>query len=573
MEQNIDLSPYFRILRKWWWLLVLCTAVAGGFSYEGTRQMPRIYQATTTVMVGQTIQMANPSGTDIYTSQQLAQTYAQLATRQPILQGAAQSLGLEAAPSAGDITARQVSNTQLLEISVRDVDPVRAGAVADAVAQQLVLQSSGMAGEEGQRQAFVAEQLVDLEQNIEDTRAEIASEQAKLDAANSARAIQQYQANIAALQQKLNTYRATHATLLLSVEGGSNYVSVVEPAVVPTRPISPNVPQTVAVAAGLGLLLATLGAVLAESLHNVIESPEDVITTLKLPYVGAVGVLPRGDAGSKRELLCLHDPNSSHAEAFRFAAMVLRHSLPQTSRRAIMITSSAAEDGKSTLATSLAIIEAQAGRRVILVDADLRRATQHDIWSLPNDAGLSSVLAGQGRWEDVIQPSAQDGLTVITSGPQSSLPMALLSSPVFVQLVAALSEQADLVIVDTPPILGVAEAGAMVQAVGGVVLVARAGLTPRPACAAAADLVAKSEGLLLGVFLNALKAHAGSRYGSGGYGYGYGNRYGYAYQPYGQDRQARNSKRKTGRTRRHHSGKSDRQRAHAKGDESAPQGE
>ena len=272
----MELKRYFAAMKKWWWLLVISTLVAAASSYFVVSRMPRIYQAYTTVMVGQGLQSANPESQDLYISQQLAQTYREMVTRQPILRGAAEELGLPYVPSSEDVSAWLVSGTQLMGIAVSDSDPERARALADAIVQQLILQTPNEIAEDQARQEFVRTQLRQLEESIQATEEEIRSEQAKLAAASSATTIQKYQDNIAALQQKQSSYQATYGSLLVSAEARTNYISVFEPASTPTAPISPKVMQTVLLAAAIGLALAVGGALLIEFLDDTVKTPEDV---------------------------------------------------------------------------------------------------------------------------------------------------------------------------------------------------------------------------------------------------------------------------------------------------------
>jgi len=295
----MELKQYLNALKKWWWLLVASTLVATVSGYIAVSRIPRIYQASTTVIVGQGLQSANPNSQDLYISQQLAQTYREMVTRQPILSGAMKALDLPYMPSPEDVSAWLVPGTQLMGIAVRDTDPERARALADAIVQQLILQTPNEIAEDRARRSFVQDQLANLEQNIKDTEDEIMAEQARLDAANSARAIQQYLANIAALQQRLDTYRATYSALLDNVEGRTNYISVFEPADRPTKPISPNVPMTTAMAAGIGLALAVVGALLIEFLDDTIKTPEDLQHTVQLNTLGTISRVLDGESEFK----------------------------------------------------------------------------------------------------------------------------------------------------------------------------------------------------------------------------------------------------------------------------------
>jgi non-specific protein-tyrosine kinase len=521
MEQTVDLSQYVRILRKWWWLLLACTLVAGGASYYGALQMPRVYQATATVMVGQSLLRANPSGQDIYISQQLAATYAQMVKRQPVLHGAAQALGLEFVPSSGDVTTRLVEGTQLLEISVRDSDRERAPVLADEIARQLILQSPTEGGEEGQRRAFVAEQLADLERNIQATRTEIASEQAKLDAANSARAIQQYQANIAALQTKLSSYQSTYASLLLTVSGGTNYITVVEPARAPTAPISPNIPQTVAVSAALGLLLAALGALAIEATNDTVQDPQDASDITGLPLLASVARM-EGEGYAEKLITRLH-PQSPISEAFRVLRTNLQFSSVDKPLRSVMVTSPGPLEGKSVTLANLGVVFAEAGLRTLIVDTDLRRPVQHHVFDLDNARGLSDLMVDPAaRPSDYWQATEASNLYVLSAGPVPPNPSEILSSQRMSDLIGELREAMDMVLFDSPPALLVADASILGSQVDGVLLVADVGLTRRAMAKRVVDELRRTQTTLVGLVLNRVRSRSGGYYYYYRYGYYYG---------------------------------------------------
>lgn len=530
MEQTVDLSRYTRILQRWWWLLLACTLVAGAASYYGTMQMPRIYQATTTVMVGQSLQKANPSGQDIYISQQLAATYAQMVKRQPVLQSAAQALGLEFVPSAGDVTTRLVEGTQLLEISVRDSDPERARVLADEIARQLILQSPTEGGEEAQRRAFVTEQLADLERNIEATREEIASEQAKLDAANSARAIQQYQANIAALQTKLSSYQSTYASLLLTVSGGTNYITIVEAARTPSAPVSPNVPQTVLISAALGLLLAVAGALVIEGVNDTVQDAQEVSEITGLPLLASVARMA-GEGYDEKLITRLH-PRSAISESFRVLRTNLQFSSVDKPLRRIMITSPGPSEGKSVTLANLGVVFAEAGLRTLIVDTDLRRPVQHRVFGLENARGLSDLIVdGAANPADYWQETEVPNLYLLPAGPVPPNPSEILSSQRMQRLIDALGEAMDVVLFDSPPALAVADASILGARVDGVLLVMDVGQTRRPMATRVVAELQRTQTPLVGLVLNRVRAR------SGGYYYYY--RYGYYYGESGERRRRR----------------------------------
>ncbi|MBN1179671.1 MAG: polysaccharide biosynthesis tyrosine autokinase [Anaerolineae bacterium] len=504
----MELEQYVVIVRKWWWLAVACVLVASLSSYLGTLQMPRIYQATTTVMVGQALEQANPNSQDFWISEQLAQTYATMVQRRPIREAAAQALGLSYVPGA---SARQVAGTQLLEISVQDTDPVRAQAIANEIARQLVLQSPTESPESLERRAFIMAQLEDLETQIADTRAGIDEEQTRLEAANSARAIQQYQANISALQQKLNNYQSTYATLLLSAEGGANYISIIEPAAVPVSPISPNVGQTVLLAAAIGLVLAVGGALLIEYLDDTVKTVQDVSRTSGLPVLGAIARI-EGENYSEK-LIAVTYPLSPIVEAYRVLRTNLQFSSIDKPARTLMVTSPGPSEGKSVTIANLAVVMAQSGLKVVVVDTDMRRPVQHKIFSKSNSHGLSDAIIknNPGSLEH-LQPTGITNLWLLPSGALPPNPAELLGSERMGEVIEELKDLADVVLFDSPPALVVADGAILGSRVDGVLIVNDAGRTRRNAAGKAAEELHRVRANLLGVILNRLSTSHGGYY-------------------------------------------------------------
>jgi len=503
----MELKQYFDAIKKWWWLVVASTLVATVSGYIGVSRMPPIYQAYTTVIVGQGMQSANPDSQDLYISQQLAQTYREMVTQWPILSGAAESLGLSYVPSYEDVSAWLVPGTQLMGIAVRDTDPERARALADAIVQQLILVTPNEVAENQARQEFVRTQLEHLETNIQGTEQEILAEQAKLDAANSARAIQQYQANIAALQEKLSSYQSTYSSLLGSVERQrTNYISVFQPATTPTNKISPNVKMTVLMAAAIGLVLALGGALLIEFLDDTVKTPEDVERTMHLPTLGTLFRIDNGEASNP--LITVNQPFSVHADAFRTLRTNIRVSSVDKPVRMLVVTSSNPAEGKTTLVANLGVVMAQAGNSVILVDCDLRRSRLHKVFGLPNREGLTNaLLEDEPVLEDWLRETGVENLRVLTSGPLPPNPSDLLGSQKMRGLVEQLRSGADIVLFDTPPVLLVSETAVLAMEADGVVLVADAGGTRRAAARQTAERFEQLGIQVLGVALNRVPSH------------------------------------------------------------------
>ncbi len=529
------LEEYWRAIKKWWWLLIASTIVASVSSYISVSRAPKIYQATTTVIVGQSLSKSDPTYQDFSIGQQLAQTYVNMVRRRPTLQGAAEALGLSYVPAAENISAQMVPGTQLVEISVRDTSPQRARALADGIAQQLIQATPGDPAEEQVQRAFAQEQLRNLESNIEATELEIEEEQARLDASNSARAIQQYQSNVEALQQKITSYQSNYASLLQTVQGGANYISVIEPAITPTVPSSPKVMETVALAACIGLALATGGALLIEFLDDTVKVPEDLERATGLPTLGSITEIS-GKVNAD-ELITMRNPLSPVAEAFRALRTNVEYYGVDHPIRSLAITSAGPTEGKSVVLANLAVVLAQSGRSVILVDADLRRPRQHNIFHLDNSRGLSDAIfdgaqdlssyghkldaelvAGLSsddrpeRFDEYVREVGLGRLEVVTAGSSPPNPADLLGSARMAQLVEGLYEKSDIVLFDTPPVLAVTDAVVLSRLTDGVLLLAESGRTKSAPLRQAVERLRQVDANLLGTILNRVSGRGDGYY-------------------------------------------------------------
>ncbi len=512
----MELKYYVRILWKWLWLLALSAGVAAVFSYWATAQQPKIYRTQTSLLVGQVFQNPNPQAAEFYTTQRLALTYSQIVSREPVMQATVDALGMNIPwqALAARVNAQVVAETQLLEIYVLDTDPQRAKITADEVAHQLILKSpTAPQGEQAAHRDFIASQLQDLEQKIKDTKESITKLQQDLALENSARAIQDTQNQIAALQGKINLWQQTYAQLLVFLQGGStNFLSVVEPASVPMTPVGPRVMWNAMLAAALGLGLA-LGAVfLLEYLDDTIKTGEDVQRALSLPTVGAISRMGETDDLAEH-LVTVHHPRSPVSEAYRVLRTNLQFSSLGNPSTSLLITSASPSEGKTTTASNLAVAMAQAGKRVILVDSDLRRPSLHKMFGVPIAPGLTNLLVDQSLdVNEVLVHTSVEGLWLLTSGPIPPNPSELLATSQMMELIERLSAQSDIVLCDSPPLLAVADASILAAEMGGTLLVVNAGRTRTELFKRAGETLEQVGSRTLGVVLNKLSGKQSGAY-------------------------------------------------------------
>ena len=491
----MELKKYIFPLRRWWWLLVAATLVAAVSSFLVTLQQLPIYQARTTLMIGRAIEDPNPTSSEFWLGQQLAGTYADIANRELIRNATMAALGWNWLP---EYQARALNNSQILEIVVTDVDPERARAVASELANQLILQSPTTAGpDEKSRQEFVSQQLDALETQIKQTQDDITARQAELGNMVSARQINDTQNQIAALQTKLSTLQGNYANLLSNTQSGAvNTLNVIEPAVTPTRPIGPAKAISILVAAMIGFVLAASAAYLLEYLDDTLKSPDDIRRAIGHPVIGYIP-----ETEQDQQPIVVLNPRHPNVEAFRSLRTNLGFVAVDNPLKTILVTSPETEEGKTSIAANLAIVTAQGDKKVILVDADLRRPGIHKIMDVSGDPGLSDVFLGNIGLHNVMQVWGADKVAVITGGSLPPNPAELLSSRKMDQILTSLKEVADLIILDGPP-FAVTDAAVLAAKVDGILVVIRPGYTREPAAKAMIEQIERAGARVVGVVLN-----------------------------------------------------------------------
>lgn len=326
------------------------------------------------------------------------------------------------------------------------------------------------------------------------------------------------------IRRDVDTSRSFYEGLLerekeVAVAGvGSNNVSIVDAARVPRKPIKPLPLVNLGLAGGLGLLLGFALAFAFDQLDRSIKLPSDVETKLRLPLLGAIPFVK----GNVEPLAALKDPRSAIAEAYISARTALLLSTPNSLPSPLLITSAQPSEGKSTTAAALASSLAAIGRNVLLIDADLRNPSLHKIFGTQNASGFSNILAGISELEPEVQSTRLAHLKLLPGGPTPPNPAELLTSD---RLSAVLGEAAakfDVVILDGPPVMGLADAPLLATAASGTILVIEAGETGHQMALTALRRIESGGARVLGAVLTKF-GHGGSFGVDYGYTYSYGN--------------------------------------------------
>ncbi len=306
---------------------------------------------------------------------------------------------------------------------------------------------------------------------------------------------------------------------------GTNNISIVDAGEVPRLPHKPSLKRNLLLAIVLGLFGGIGLAFLFEHLDDSIKSAQDLETRLGLAVLGIVPEV-RGyrDKADTIALLNHEEPKSAVAEAYRSFRTALSFSTATGAPKVLHFTSASAGEGKTTSAVSAAIAFTQTGKQVLLLDCDLRNPSLHKELNLSNEVGLTNYLAGDHTPAQIVQRTQVKGLWTITTGPIPPNPAELISGGKMLDLLDQGEERFDMVIVDSPPVLGLADSLILANMSRTTVLVVDSGVTRRGAVEGALKRLRGAQANILGAVL--------TKYGQGGSGYGYDYNYSYNYYRY-----------------------------------------
>lgn len=301
----------------------------------------------------------------------------------------------------------------------------------------------------------------------------------------------------------------------------ANNISMVDPALRPNSPFTPNLKRALMISAILGLLIGVGLAFLFEYLDDTLKRPEEIEKHLGISVLGVIPKLASGATPEQAQV----DPRSAFSEAYRSVRTSLQFSTEDGVPKCLLVTSPSAAEGKSTTAVTLARNFAQLGRRVLLIDADLRNPSLHRMLGTDNTVGLSNYLSGKIKPAGSIKGTKTPRLTLIPSGPMPPNPAELLAGPKMLSLVSLASEKFDQVIIDGPPIMGLADSPILSNMADGTLIIVESGISR----------IATAKGALKRLY--AARAHVigavMTKYDARIAGYGYGGYGDYLYYSYG----------------------------------------
>ncbi len=496
----MDLRRQIALVRKWSPLVAICVVVAMCAAFLISSRLPNVYEAKSTLVVGQSLSAMPPNYDQLLVSQQLSRTYAKVATTRPILEAVIKKLSL---PNTSDSLAARVhadasSDSALMTITAQDSDASQAAAIANAMAAQLIASPAV----QGQQTEF----RKSIDADLTATQDQINMIQAEMDAlvALSNRTSAQ-EAQLQTYQGQLVTLRSTYAGLLsFSSTDAANLLSVIEPAVPANSPVSPRVSLNVLLAALLGVLVGVAVAFIAEHLDDRIRDADTIQEVTGLSTLGTLPRLknPRGQ-DELHTMTTLLYPRSAAAEAYRTLRTNIEFACVDKSLGALLVTSSLKGEGKTVTSCNLAVVFAMEGRRVILVDADLRSAGVHLLFDLPNQQGLTTLLrSDEVGIESVVQATEQENLSVLTTGPLPPNPAELLGSHRMRTVLEELRQRYDLIVCDSSPLQAVTDPAVLSTLFDGTLLVVDSDLSRQGAARLGSKALEKTGSHVLGAVLN-----------------------------------------------------------------------
>jgi len=360
-------------------------------------------------------------------------------------------------------------------------------------------------------QAAVTQQRVS---SLEQSMAKLEQEASRLN---------QSDVEIRALQREADANRALFENFLArsketqSVDLEQPNAWIVSTANAPLNPSFPQKILFVAVALVLAIGLGMILVFLAEQLERGIQTQDDVERMLRLPSLGMIPLVKRGRLSRKPpQDYALDKPASAYSQAVKslFTSLIIAHQRKGTGN-IVLLTSTVPGEGKSALVATLARVTAIAGRRVLIIDCDLRRPNIHRALSLPNQQGLADFLNGDTTLPDVMRTDSRTGADVITAGSPTDNPEEIIRNPLFDQMLFNLRPQYDLILLDAPPVLPVSDTRILAEKASQCVVVVKWRRTPRKLVQLAIRQLTEAGANIAGVALNQVDTAKAARYGSG----------------------------------------------------------
>lgn len=515
-EAELDLRDYLQVLRRRKVIIVLSLAIVVGLSLVlSYLQTPR-YAATAKLLLrprsaGTVFGAASQPNVN---TERAVDTEIEVIEAEPVRDLVRARIG-----SAPSVSVRPVGVTDVITIRAESTDATRAAVVANAYASSYIDFRRKQAFDElAAASGEIQTKITELQAQIENLASQLSAAPVCVDTRTTADACAQranveqtatarrttLNSQLALFQQRLDQLQVDSAL----TTGGAQLVTPASPS---RTPFAPTPLRNAVLAVMLGVLLGVGLAFIIDHLDDSIKNKDDLErATPGMAVLGLIPLVTDWKDTDRSRLVSSADPTSSTAEAYRILRTSIQFLGLDRHVRLIQVTSANAQEGKTTTLANLAVAFAAAGLRTVAVDCDLRRPRLHEFFGLANDSGFTSVLLGQVALSKALKPvPGQERLLLLSAGPLPPNPSELLSSARTVDLLRNLREQADIVLVDSPPTLPVTDALVLSQQMDSTVIVTTAGTTTRRAATRVVEVLQQVKAPLIGTVLNGVTGRSG----------------------------------------------------------------
>ncbi len=495
----MELREYVLLFWRWLWLIVLGAVVAGAIAFFVSRSQTPIYQSTAVLLVSEGKADSNEYRS-LLVGEQLAQSYVTRLKNYEVLAQAISNLGLDMKPEqlVSRVNVTLLNNTQLIKLSVSDPNPELASALANEIprvfAERNITQQLSRFASSKEN---LAAELRKVEEEIRQKEAILAAEMRR--AVPNQSLIDQTNNSLLRLRDSRSGLLQTYENVRIAEASSLNTIVIDEAARPSSVPISPRTASNTLLATVVGALLAVGLVFLIEYLDDTIKDPQEIESSLGLATLGSIERMRMSNATDA--LIVAIAPRAPTSEGFRHIRTNIQYISVDRPLKTILITSANMGEGKSTIAANLATSLAQSGKRVILVDADMRRPIQHHLLEVDGTRGLANLIIRGKEDQAFLRGTLIANLRLLPAGRIPPNPAELLGSERMREVVQWLAEQADYVIFDSPPVLAVTDGTVLSQMVDATIFVASS-QTRFPAFATAVKKIMALERPIAGVVLN-----------------------------------------------------------------------
>ena len=494
-QETFDLRQYWLLIWHWMWLLILIALAAGAAAFAISLQMTPYYESMATVLVNEAPANQNADYSSVLMSEQLTSTYSKMMANDTVLSVVSTQLGINIPLDdlKKMVTVSSVSDTQLITVTVESTDPFLSANLANSISTVFSSQIQAIQTERfSQSKTTLESQISTVETQIAEAEAKKSQTESEDEKNRLENELTQYRENYSSLQQ-------SYQEVILSEAQSVSSVVLIESAVADLYPVRPKYYLNAVLAAILGFLVSLGVIMLKEALDDTVKTPDDVMQKFGIPVLGIIN----HHSTANNALITVTEPRSPTAEAYRTLRTNVSYTSVDKPLRTLMVTSTEPGEGKTTVISNLGVVLAQNGYKVIVCDCDLRHPNVHKKFELINRYGLSTLFAHPAEVPNGARQATKiKNLTILTTGQLPPNPAELLGSNKMKGILDNLCQQADIVLIDTPPTLAVTDAAVLAPSMDAVILVVWPGKTRASALKQTVAQMNQVNAKLIGVVFN-----------------------------------------------------------------------